>query len=142
MPPTVPRYVAATLVSIAIAIASSSVRASGRSIVVTASWTTGEGKVSLESHVRTEEVGVELAALFGQGTTGFRGKVGACTKRIVFRYPGTNEPDGRYFFANGRAIRLEPSNDHSGRSVSFSEAKNPAVSRLLAEIGPSSKCGR
>ena len=142
MPPMVPRLVAASLISIAIAVASSSAQASEGNIVVTASWASGEGKVSLESHVRTEQVGVELAVLFYQGTTVFRGKVGPCTKRIVFSYPGTKEPDGRYFFTNGKAIQLEPTRDHSGRTVSFSEAKNPAIAQLLAEIGPSSKCGR
>ena len=105
-----------------------------------ASWANGEGGISANSHVRTEQVGAELSALFNQPTREFRGKIGPCVKRIVLKYPSSREPDARYFFAAGNAIQLAPSKDRSGRLIQFVPGRWPATAQLLSEAQPSKSC--
>ncbi len=109
-------------------------------VELSASWANGEGKISANSHVRTEQVGAELFALFNQPTRVFRGKIGPCAKRIVFSYPGSREPDARYFFAAGKAIQLAPGKDRSGKVTEFAPSRWPAAAQLLSQVEPSGSC--
>jgi hypothetical protein len=134
---------AMAVIALSVAVAGES-RAQGPNLVIEleASWLNGENPVQVQSHFRLEQVGVELAALSQRESQVFRGKLGPCAKRIVFRYSGTTIPDAAYYFAAGRMMKLRPGEDRLGESFALDSKRFPAVVQLLTEVQPSTSCGK
>jgi hypothetical protein len=116
--------------------------ASPAAIEIDVSWTLGDGKTTTNYHSRVELIGLELAALAKQSPVRFIGKVGACTKRVTFRYPAGVSAEQSYYFTRNKLIVLAPKKQHSGSSYPFEASKFPELAQLLSEVGASARCPR
>ena len=105
-------------------------------------WSSGQGMVSAQSHVRVEEIGREIARLESIKARVFKGKIGPCAKRLSFKYSTSTLREVNYYFVGNAMIKLNPGSDRSGRFHVFQRGEFPWLEGFLGQVKPSGICGK